>query len=781
MGRKPRHRSGAFALGLLLSLVAVCALACSIPLSTRASSGGSSASLTVSFAVPTARTIVASSTNFSAAISTLSIAIVDSTSTIVAQDPGIVYSSGLTTTFGSLTQGNYTITVDAFDSSAAKIASGSSLPVTLVAGTTQSVTVSLSFSQGASTGGFALGIQWPLTTGLAYVSATLDGVPLTDPAVTIGATYSATLAASALAGGNHTLRISFKTSSAATTVYGLYVESINIWDGVTSRCWLDSSGACVSTRVFASTDFFDVNANLGNLVVQDGSTSGAVIPIGFSSGTTAYSLYVAPSTSSIVFTPTASIAGQYISYSWTGASTVSGDQASGTSSAALPFSPTLADTLAVTVRAPDGASTKTYTITWYATATVSIGVNASYQGLDFPASTIIVQGQAFGAETGNPSLDAIASGWTWYLDGVAQGETSQRFVLSPAATASMLGTYQIAATVTSGGVSYSGHMSCTVTRMADLGMNPASGIVTTLAGSTTAGSVDGIGSAASFNRPGGVTTDGTNLYVADSNTNEIRKVVIATREVTTMPYTANAYGITTDGTNLYAADIANSEIRKIVIASGAMTILAGSGAAGNADGIGTAASFYHPYGLATDGTNLFVADFDNHEIRKVVIATGEVTTLAGSTTPGSSDGTGSAASFNHPIAVTTDGTNLYVTDFDNNEIRKVVIATGAVTTFAGSTTAGYADGIGTAASFNKPYGITTDGTNLYVVDCFNHEIRKIVIATRAVTTLAGSLTIGSADGTGPAANFNYPSGITTDGTNLYIGEPENHEIRKIQP
>jgi len=796
ISRKPRRRKGVVARSLLISLAAVCAFACSNPFRARASSGGTSASLTVSLSVPTARTIVASSADFGAAISTLSIEIVDSTGTTVVTPTGIVYSSGFTKTYGSLTQGNYTITVRAYDSTDTEIATGSS-STTLTAGATQTVMVNLSFSQGASSGGFSLGFQWPLVTGLAYVSATLDGVAMTDPVVTSGATdYSATVAASSLAGGSHTLCLQFKTSSASATVYGLYVESVNIWDGVTSHSWLDSSGACVGTRVFASTDFFNANANLGGLSIQDGSTSGAVIPIGFSSGTTAYSLYVAPSTSSIVFTPTASIAGQYISYSWTGASTVSGDQVSGTSSAALPFSPTLADTLAITVRAPDGVSTKTYTITWYATATVSIGVNASYQGLNLPASTSIVQGQAFGAETGNPSLGAIASGWTWYIDGVAQGQTSQRFVLSPAATTSMLGTYQIAAMVTSGGVSYSGRMSCTVTRMADLGMSPATALVTTLAGSTTAGSADGIGSAASFNHPGGIATDGTNLYVADSYNSEIRKIVIATKEVTTFAGSTtvgqadgigsaasfnNPYGITTDGTNLFVTDISNNEIRKIVIATREVTTLAGSTTTGSSDGTGPAASFYHPYGIATDGTNLFVADYANNEIRKVVIATGVVTTLAGSTTAGFADGTGSAASFNCPIGITTDGTNLYVTDYANNEIRKVVIASGAVTTFAGSTTAGCADGTGTAATFNRPYGITTDGANLYVVDSYNHEIRKILIATGVVTTLAGSLTIGHADGPALLATFWYPSGIATDGTNLYIGEPENNEVRKIQP
>jgi len=81
--------------------------------------------------------------------------------------------------------------------------------------------------------------------------------------------------------------------------------------------------------------------------------------------------------------------------------------------------------------------------------------------------------------------------------------------------------------------------------------------------------------------------------------------------------------------------------------------------------------------------------------------------------------------------------------------------------------------------FKFPYGITTDGTNLYVSDYGNHRIRKIVISTGVVTTLAGS-SQGSTDGTGTSATFDEPYGITTDGTNLYVAEVGEHKIRKIE-
>ena len=157
-----------------------------------------------------------------------------------------------------------------------------------------------------------------------------------------------------------------------------------------------------------------------------------------------------------------------------------------------------------------------------------------------------------------------------------------------------------------------------------------------------------------------------------------------------------------------------------------------------------------------------------------------VTTFAGQSDNDSTDGTGTAARFYSPIGITTDGENLYVADTGNNRIRKIVIDNGTVTTLAGSSQ-GYTDNaIGTSASFNGPRGITTDGENLYVVDYGNHLIRKIVISTGAVTTLAGTGSSGSANGTGTSASFYRPWGITTDGTNLYVADTYNHLIRKIE-
>ncbi len=330
----------------------------------------------------------------------------------------------------------------------------------------------------------------------------------------------------------------------------------------------------------------------------------------------------------------------------------------------------------------------------------------------------------------------------------------------------------------------------------------ATGVVTTLAGTAGRGSADGMGAAArfDFDETAGITTDGTYLYVADYRNHTIRKIVIATGVVTTLAGTAGEYGsadgvgaaarfnypygITTDGTHLYVADTYNSTIRKIEIATGVVTTLAGTaGEYSSADGVGAAARFSDPQGITTDGAHLYVADSSNSTIRKVVIATGVVTTLAGTVgLSGSTDGTGAAARFYYPYGITTDGTHLYVADSENNTIRKVVIATGEVTTLVGTAGEyGSTDGTGAAARFRYPQGITSDGTHLYVADSSNGTIRKIVIATGVVTTLAGTTQVyGSTDAVGVAARFNQPYGITTDGIDLYVTDSENNTIRRIQ-
>jgi sugar lactone lactonase YvrE len=277
----------------------------------------------------------------------------------------------------------------------------------------------------------------------------------------------------------------------------------------------------------------------------------------------------------------------------------------------------------------------------------------------------------------------------------------------------------------------------------------ATGAVSTLAGSGVPQLLDGTGTGASFNTPGGITIDngGQNLYVADSLNFAIRRIVIATGVVTTVAggnpgFTDSAVGsaatfdspqgITTDGTDLYVADSANNAIRKVELASGnfGVTTFAGGGPAspGFDNGVGIIARFNFPQGITTNGTDLFVADTVNNAIRTIRINTANVLTLAGSSgVAGNDNGAGQDATFNLPYGVASDGTSVYVADSSNNMVRKVVISTGEVTTLAGAGPGlgGFTNGTGVDATFRAPDGITTDGVRLYVADFGNNAIRSI--------------------------------------------------------
>jgi hypothetical protein len=247
----------------------------------------------------------------------------------------------------------------------------------------------------------------------------------------------------------------------------------------------------------------------------------------------------------------------------------------------------------------------------------------------------------------------------------------------------------------------------------------------------------------------------------------------------------NPSGITTDGINLYVADTSNHLIRQIVIATGSVTTLAGSGSQGSDDHpTGTSADFYNPQGITTDGVNLYVADTNNHTIRKIVIASTTVTTIAGfGEAPGTADNaTGTNARFNGPAGITIVGTVLYVADKNNHEIRKIELSGSyPVTTFAGGdATPGFTDSTGLAAEFNQPAGISTNGIDLFVADQVNSAIRRIVISTAVVTTIAGDGTASFVDNTtGDSARFNAPTGIVVNDKTLFVSDTQNYRIRKI--
>ena len=315
--------------------------------------------------------------------------------------------------------------------------------------------------------------------------------------------------------------------------------------------------------------------------------------------------------------------------------------------------------------------------------------------------------------------------------------------------------------------------------------------VSTLAGSGSQGAVDATGISASFNRPIGCTLaeDDATLYVADEANHKIRAVHMATGAVSTLAgsgsvgavdaigtsasFNAPHYlALSTTGTALYVTDFFNHNLRMVNVTTGVVSTLV--------------ANFSYPTGLAlsSDDTTLYVAE--KHKIHKVDVATGTVSELAGSGLAGAVDATGQAASFNEPrgLALSEDGTTLYVAERVNHKIRAVNVVTGAVSTLAGSGSAGSVDATGQAASFNGPEGLAParDGTSLYVSETVGQRIRAVDVATGVVRTLVGSGSAGAVDAIGTAASFNWPHdlALSRDGKILYVGDYGNNQIRAVR-
>ena len=365
------------------------------------------------------------------------------------------------------------------------------------------------------------------------------------------------------------------------------------------------------------------------------------------------------------------------------------------------------------------------------------------------------------------------------------------------------------------------------------------GTATTFAGRMrVAGSLDGALDAARFNGPSDVAVDRSTgaIYVADTLSNRIRRIANGT--VSTVAGSAEGlqdgsgasarfsqpWSVDVDSSgNVYVADYNNAVIRRVT-AGGSVSTLAGANAIGSRDGIGTAAQFNGPAGLAVGANDtLYVADAFSHAIRRIAVGTGEVSTLAGSKPQrGYLEGRGTEALFRFPYGVAADAAgNVYVAE--DTHIRKIA-PDGMTSVFAGMPSqTGFVNGAGTSARFGAPTGLAFGpGGILYVADNANHAIRAVtpagVVSTFAtgsdisspwgvavdgqgnvyvtnfgndsisvitpggsVSKLAGG-TRGFLDGTGAQARFSLPSGITVDGSgNVYVADFENNAIRKIRP
>jgi DNA-binding beta-propeller fold protein YncE len=224
------------------------------------------------------------------------------------------------------------------------------------------------------------------------------------------------------------------------------------------------------------------------------------------------------------------------------------------------------------------------------------------------------------------------------------------------------------------------------------------------------------------------------------------------------------------GQDLYVCDTNNSDIRKVNIPSRTVTTIAGTAnIAGTEDGHGTAAHFNLPTQIATDGQALYVADSGNSAIRRITLADMNVKTIAGQAgTPGKTEGNASKSLFSGPRGVAVDKKAIYVADTGNDVIRKIDLSSMETSTIAGTGEEGDKDGPGNQAQFNNPGAICTDGTALYVLDADNHSIRKIDLAT---TTVAKLTLVNGHIGSGCA--------LSSDGKQLYFSDTTENSVEVV--
>jgi len=415
-------------------------------------------------------------------------------------------------------------------------------------------------------------------------------------------------------------------------------------------------------------------------------------------------------------------------------------------------------------------------------------------------------GNLFIVDQGNQRIRKIAAG-TGIITTVAGNGTAGFSGDGGLATGGMLNSPRFIALDTYGNLFVADTGNHRVRRI-----DAGTGIITTVAGNGTAGfSGDGGAAAsASFYRPYGLAFDASgNLYVTDSFNNRIRKIAAGTGIVTTVAGDGSDYyngdggaatsaslylplgiAIDTDG-NLLVTDTSNERVRKIAATTGIITTVAGNGSAGAGGagdgGAATSAPLGNPNGLALDASgNLFVSEFNNSRIRKIAVATGIITTVAGGVTFAGDGGPATSAVFSSPLGMATDTSgNVYVADWSNHRVRKIAAGTGIITTIAGTGTPGFSGdgGLATAANLQNPEGLAVDASgNVYIADSYNLRIRKIAAGTGIITTAGGDggTYYSGDDVAATASSLYYPTGVAVDASgNLFIADWGNNRIRRI--
>lgn len=337
--------------------------------------------------------------------------------------------------------------------------------------------------------------------------------------------------------------------------------------------------------------------------------------------------------------------------------------------------------------------------------------------------------------------------------------------------------------------------------------------VSTIAGSSQ-GYQDGTTTSARFSAPTDVciSPDGQSIYIADYSGNRIRKINRSTNQVTTLAGNGtmgstdgvgtsakfsypSGLAISSNGQILYIADNGNSLIRKLDLSNNSVTTIAGDGNFSHSDNTNALqASFNQPTDLALRGdTVLFISDTENHVIRKFNLVTNAVTTVVGYVGVGGFlDGIGTSAAVKNPagLAISQDGSMLYLADNGNNMIRKIEISNYNTMVIAGSGSPAYSDNAnGLLASFYAPQGVAVDPLTdaLYVTDTYNHRIRKVDLMTSQVSTIAGDGSVPPAsvfanNMNGLLAKFFYPTNciVSPNGESIYVTDQGNYKVREVK-
>ncbi len=333
-------------------------------------------------------------------------------------------------------------------------------------------------------------------------------------------------------------------------------------------------------------------------------------------------------------------------------------------------------------------------------------------------------------------------------------------------------------------------------------------IINTIAGNGTVGyNGDNItATSAELNRPYCIALDDSgNVYTGEFYGFRIRKINAKTNIITTIAGTGmagyngdgisafsaeigNPSGIAIDSlNNIYFTDVSNNRIRKIGF-NGIISTIGGNGTQGFSgdNGPATSAEIYQPHFIAVDKIgNVYFTDSDNQRVRKIS-TTGIITTIAGTGSIGytGDNGPATAAELNFPTGICVDKQqNIYITDENNNCVRKITAATGIISTIAGNGTNGFSgdNGPAIAAELNSPWGLCMDVSgNVYISDNVNFRVRMIN-TSGIISTIAGNGTSGFSGDGGLATSAELALGdVSVDHLgNIYVADGDNARIRKI--